>query len=498
MRAFLFVVMIGLYALEAKAQDLSSELNAIAQEYDMMGGSVIVFCESGIVAQHYMGTADLERGIPVSAETKYRIASVSKTITAIAAMQLAEQGLLDLDADISTILGYTIQNPNQPGVAITPRMLLSHTSTIIDGPTYSGFLGATLNDSPIPSLSELLTPGGDYYSAAQFNSTTPGAYFNYSNVNYVILGTLIEQVSGQRFDVYCKEHLFDPLGIDASFNVNDLTDLDELAVLYRKLNGVWVPQADDFEGIQPVWNNLDGYVPGTNGGRFGPQGGLRCSAADLAALWICVFNPASCTTPLVSEATLAQMIHNEWTYSGNNGNNYFGLFRSWGLGMHRITSTPGGDIALPGSTSMFGHTGEAYGLVSDAYMDTTRQAGFVFITNGVGEGYDVNSQSAFYTVEQDVFQAIENYLQSAPCTGLHIALHEATDHPLLYPNPTGEKLNLEPVIRTGARSAQLYNAECRVVMDISLPSSSDPIDISELPPGMYVLKAGAFTWRLMK
>jgi CubicO group peptidase (beta-lactamase class C family) len=176
MRAFLFVVMIGLYALEAKAQDLSSELNAIAQEYDMMGGSVVVFCESGIVAQHYMGTADLERGIPVSAETKYRIASVSKTITAIAAMQLAEQGLLDLDADISTILGYTIQNPNQPGVAITPRMLLSHTSTIIDGPTYSGFLGATLNDSPIPSLSELLTPGGDYYSAAQFNSTTPGAY----------------------------------------------------------------------------------------------------------------------------------------------------------------------------------------------------------------------------------------------------------------------------------------------------------------------------------
>jgi CubicO group peptidase (beta-lactamase class C family) len=498
MKFRLTIALLSLSALRLTAQNLGEEFNAISTEHDMMGGAVVVFCESGIIATHYVGMADLERNIPVSSETKFRIASISKTVTAIAFMQLVEQELIGLDDDISTVLGYSVQNPNQPGVAITPRMLLSHTSTIIDGPTYGDFLSATLNNSPIPSLSELLAPGGDYYSAAQFNSTTPGAYFNYSNANYVILGTLVEAVSGQRFDQYCKQHLFEPLGMDASFNVNDLTDLDELAVLYRKQGGVWTPQADDFQGVQPVWTNLAGYVPGTNGARFGPQGGLRCSAADLAALWLCVFNPGECATPLINENTLAQMTADEWTYSGNNGNNYFGLFRSWGLGIHRITSTPGGDVALPGSTSMFGHTGEAYGLVSDAYLDTTRQAGFVFITNGVGAGYDVNDLSAFYTVEQDVFQAIENHLQTTTCTQLSVPSRDGAASVLIYPNPVGDTLYLDALTHSGEAKALLSGTDGRLVMEINLASSVNGVDICHLPAGTYILRVGARAWRIVK
>ena len=151
-------------------------------------------------------------------------------------------------------------------------MLLSHTSTIIDGTTYSSFLDATVNNNPIPNLSELLTTSGAYYTSGQFNNTVPGTYFNYSNINYVILGTIVEKISNTRFDVYCKQNISMPLGIDASFNVNDLVDIDQLAVLYRKPNGIWTPQADNYQGIQPVFNNLNGYIPGTNGGRFGPQG----------------------------------------------------------------------------------------------------------------------------------------------------------------------------------------------------------------------------------
>ncbi len=58
-------------------------------------------------------------------------------------------------------------------------------------------------------------------------------------MNYVILGTIVEKVSGVRFDTYCMENIFEPLGIDASFNPADLDDMNQLAVLYRKVSGVW-------------------------------------------------------------------------------------------------------------------------------------------------------------------------------------------------------------------------------------------------------------------
>ena len=220
-------------------QSLESELQSIATNHDMMGMSVVVFCKNGITENIALGTADHTRNIEMTTSSKYRIASVSKTITAIAVMQLVDQNLLNLDEDISNILGFEVKNPHNPDVAITTRMLLSHTSTIIDGSTYSNFLGATVNNNPIPNLSEILAVGGQYYNAGQFNNTLPGTYFNYSNINYVILGTLVEKVSNLRFDVYCRQNIFQVLGIDASFNVNDLDDIDELAVLLtrRQNNG---------------------------------------------------------------------------------------------------------------------------------------------------------------------------------------------------------------------------------------------------------------------
>ena len=106
----------------------------------------------------------------------------------------------------------------------------------------------------------------------------------------MILGTIIEKVSGLRFDTYCYQNISSPLGINASFNVNDLMDINELAVLYRKVNGVWSPQVDNYQGIQPMFNNINGYVPGTNGGRFGPQGGFRCSGQDLVKIFLMLIN----------------------------------------------------------------------------------------------------------------------------------------------------------------------------------------------------------------
>lgn len=482
-----------------KGQSLEAELNNIATSNDMMGGAAIVFCENGIIETYYYGKSDFQRDFDVDEDTKFRIASISKTITAIAIMQLVEQNLLDLNADISNILGFDVKNPNHPDEPITVKMLLSHTSTIIDGPTYSSFLQATVNDYPIPNLSEILTPSGTFYNAGQFNTTEPGTYFNYSNINFVILGTIVEIISSQRFDVYCYQNIFQPLGLDASFNVNDLNDIDDVAVLYRKNNGIWVPQVDNYQGVQPQFNNLLNYFTGTNGGRFGPQGGVRCSARDLAEIFMCLFNPDMCDFPILSEQSVAGMIEDNWTFSGNNGNNYFGLFRSWGLGIHRITATPLNDIVLPGSSIMYGHPGEAYGLVSDLYYDPVRKVGIVFMTNGVGAGYQLNGNSAFYTIEKAVFDAIESYGNPNSCLTVSVDpdLHNV-EAISIYPNPSKDAINVSMHNFKESVPAMIYSLDGLKVMELTIDAKESILDISNLKKGIYMLQVNEHILRFIK
>jgi len=481
----LIAAVISITPVRLSAQ-LSSDLAQIQQEFDLMGGVVTVFCADQIVHHVPFGMADLDRGIPVTDSTLFRIASISKLVTAMAFLNLVEDDLADLDADIGLALGYEVRNPNFPDLPITARMLLSHTSTIIDGPTYSAFLSATTSQSPIPGLNALLVPGGQYYSSGQFNSTVPGTYFNYSNANFVTLGTLIEAASSQRFDEYCRTAFFLPMGLTASYNVNHIANLDNLAVLYRKQGGVWTPQADDFGGVQPVFNNLSGYVPGTNGARFGPQGGLRCSGADLSKIMMLLLSGGLHEgLAYLTPESIAAMLSPEWIYSGSNGNNYFGLFNSWGLGVHRVVNTPGGDGVLSADSPIYGHPGEAYGLVSDAYIDPERLLGLVFMTNGCGAGYEVANGSAFYTIEKEVFEAIDPY---ADALGCEVTVNEVSStHLRVFPNPAHDQISFEVPIRWIGKSYAVYDGIGRLVYRGRLTSAQESINVASWKKGSYRL-----------
>jgi CubicO group peptidase (beta-lactamase class C family) len=473
---------------QLSSQNLTNSIQQIQQDHDLMGGVVVVFCKDQILQTIPFGTADYQRSIPVSDSSMFRIASISKTITAIAVMQLYEDGLLNLDTDIGNILGYQVRNPNFSSTPITVRMLLSHTSTINDGSTYSNFLSATYNDNPIPDLNELLTPGGSYYTSAQFSNLQPGSYFNYSNVNYGILGTIIEKISGLRFDVYCKQNILDPLDIIGSYNVNHINNIDNIAVLYRKNGGVWTAQADNYQGTQPVFTNLSGYIPGTNGFRFAPQGGLRISGNDLSKIFMSLLNHGMYGAyPLLDSSSVSEMLNPEWIYTGTNGNNYYGLFRSWGLGIHRTTNTVNNDIVLPGSSQMLGHPGEAYGLISDAYIDTLRQVGIVFITNGCGEGYTTNSSSAYYTVETDIFQAIETYGEPGSC--ITISVQEIIpDSPYeVFPNPFSDEIVISIKDERDFHHIRIFDHTGRLIMETNFFGPTGNIQTENLATGLWLL-----------
>jgi CubicO group peptidase (beta-lactamase class C family) len=189
------------------------------------------------------GKADREAGIAADPDTVYMLASVSKTIICAAAMQLWEQGSLDLDADVNTYLPFPVRNPAYPSTAITARQLLTHTSSIHDRyslwgtmyhPTPQGYCHGDPTISMHDLLAGYLVPGGPYFVAGQnFYGQTPGQYYHYSNIGADVAAYLVEVISGTDYDQFCKDNIFTPLGMtQTGYHLADITT-PNLAMPYR-------------------------------------------------------------------------------------------------------------------------------------------------------------------------------------------------------------------------------------------------------------------------
>jgi CubicO group peptidase (beta-lactamase class C family) len=168
-----------------------------------------------------LGLADLEHQRPMLADTLINVASVSKTVTATAAMQLWEQNRFGLQDDVGKHLPFLLRNPYFPQVPITFEQLLTHRSSIKDNwPAYDRTY--VCGDSPV-ALSEWLsgyfTPGGAYWGEANWHQWPPGTVNPpaeprcYSNVGFGVLGYLVELLSQRPFSEFCKDRIFRPLGM---------------------------------------------------------------------------------------------------------------------------------------------------------------------------------------------------------------------------------------------------------------------------------------------
>lgn len=420
---------------------LTEKLNQIKSTYNVVGMSVAVTKGDTIVYTKGFGLRDIARNLPVDDSTVYRIASISKMITATALMILYDQGWINLDADISNYLGFTLRNPNFPNDIITPRMVLTHTAGLRDGTGYDSFLSATYNSSSPPHIKSLLQAGGQYYTANMWStSLRPSAkYFSYANINYGVIGTLVENVSGIRFDIFCRENIFIPLGIDGSFNVRNIANINNVAVLYRRSGSTWVPQTDNYQGVYPTGPDLTNYTIGTNGVIFSPQGGVRTSATGLAKFMLMHLNNGIYNGVRILSDSSAQLMHNPfWIYNGSNGNNYYGIFNTYGFGCHRTTDLLSGE-------TLYGHPGEAYGLISDLYSSKIKDYGIVFITNGGVWG--AGTYSGWYNIEEAVYT---NCFQQLPnlITGVNEKeVYVNSDRSLqIFPNPVSAEYGFEVTI----------------------------------------------------
>lgn len=359
LRSALLGMALALTLTCATAGKRDAELAAIAT--DLSSLSVLAIKDGKVDFQRVYGHRRLPDQL-ADAQTLYRIASVSKMVTALGVMRLVEEGKLTLDADVSQYLGFALRNPHFPQQAITLRMLMSHTSSLRDEGGYFWPAGVKLKDKTFTWAS----------------NAAPGQYFSYCNLGWGLVGTMMEKVTGERFDQLMQRLILAPMGVRGGYYPPAFSPVEvaTLATLYRKRpvdsevwasKGPWVAQVDD--RIAP---SVQDYEIGSNATPFSPTGGLRISAADLGKIMLMMINRGQHQgKPVLQPASLDLMFARQWTSNGvaGTGANGEGKQLGWGLGNEHFADG-------------LGHRGDAYGMWSVFKVDLARRSGVVVLVGG--------------------------------------------------------------------------------------------------------------------
>ena len=351
----------------------------------------VAFDRHRVVSVMAHGVADRTTARPVTADDPVRVASVSKLFVAMGVMRLVEAGKLDLDRDVSELLGWRMRHPSYPDVPITLRMLLSHTSGLRDDAGYAIPLGGSVR----ATLADPKAWDADH---------PPGAWFHYTNLNFPVVASVMEVATGERFDTLMARLVFRPLKLDACFNWASCGDakVARAVVLYDVDGSV---RKDDLHGKRPECPvntdsgcDLSSYVPGSNGALFSPQGGVRISARDLARVGQMWMRRGD---RFLKPASLDLMAKPVWVFDGNNGDTERGFYCSYGL-VATTTATPVPDChddPFGDGVRRVGHAGEAYGLRSGLWFDPKTGRGVAFYATGVADDAP-SGVSAFTQVEE--------------------------------------------------------------------------------------------------
>jgi CubicO group peptidase (beta-lactamase class C family) len=208
------LVVITLTISETQAQQLVSKVDeylSAAVRQGKFSGSVLVAREGKVLLSKGYGTASLELGVPNTPQMKFRIGSLSKQFTAMAVMILQERGKLKV---LDSVCKYVPECP--PAWAeVTLHHLLTHTSGIPELLSFPDFQKTMALPSPVARTVERFKT-----KPLEFK---PGEKFKYSNSGYVLLGHIIERVTGQTYEAFLKENIFEPLKM---FNTgNDRNDM---------------------------------------------------------------------------------------------------------------------------------------------------------------------------------------------------------------------------------------------------------------------------------
>ena len=258
-------------AIEAHVQAVID--GALARP-EAVGLSVAVARGGAVIVQQSAGLADIEHGVQANVDTLFRVGSLTKMFTAAAVLRLLEQGKLSLDDDIRVRL------PNAPtqARAVTIRQMLTHTSGLPNITSQSEFRRSAAREMAVAELMAIV-------EGAPFEFE-PGARWNYSNTNYLLLGPMIEAADGRSYAQFLETEFFGPLGLTHTRQDS------EREIIRNRAQGY------DFDpGVGP---RNDALIAMSNPGA---GGGLLSTAADLVR-----WSMALASGRAVQPASYAQMV----------------------------------------------------------------------------------------------------------------------------------------------------------------------------------------------
>jgi len=312
---FLFTALI----FNTNAQDKSQKIDEYLEkcyEYGIFNGSALVSERGNIILKKGYGYANFEWNIANEPDTKFRLGSITKQFTAMLIMQLAEKGLVKLDGKISDYLSYY---PKETGEKITVHQLLTHTSGIFN---YTNDPMFFRKERFFPLKPEELTK---FFSGKELDFE-PGSNWNYSNSGYIVLGAIIEQVTGKPYERVLQENILTPLGMNN-------TGFDHWEIILPKRASGYNKVFDTFQNAE----YLDMSLPYA-------AGSLYSTVEDLFT-----WGEALYTDKLVSFESLKKMMTPVM-------NNY-----GYGLGIRKMSMNDGRD-----SITIVSHTGGINGF--NTYM----------------------------------------------------------------------------------------------------------------------------------
>lgn len=389
----------GLAAL-ALATPLAAQTNppggpVVRQE--PVGAVRIAFDRKGETSVVAAGLADRASGRKLTPDDPARMASISKLVVAIGVMRLVEAGRLDLDADVSTYLGWRLRNPAFPYAPITLRQLLAHTSSLTDTVDYVLPLDADM-------AGVLADP------KAWDAEHAPGAYFRYANFNTPVVAAAMEKATGERFDLLMKRLVLDPLGLAACYNWAACAPATAARAVVQYRERTVSRDDPDMIARCPVTPASNGacdlalWRPGRNGAIFSPQGGLRISARDLAKIGRLLLNDGRLgKVRLLAPASVGEIFTPAWSFDRGNGDHQGGFLCRYGLGAQILATQAEGcrDDPFGDGVARVGHAGDAYGLKSGLWLDRVRGQGVVYFATDVLDA-DAGLHSAYTRIEEQL------------------------------------------------------------------------------------------------
>jgi CubicO group peptidase (beta-lactamase class C family) len=322
------------------AADRGAEYEAKAasfvKENRLPGAAVGIVHEDKLVWSKGIGFADVRKKRRADTKTLYRIASITKTFTATAIMQLRDAGKLDLDdraVDYIPELGAASGSLDQ----LTIRRMLSHESGLQSEPPGTDWSNVLYESDPDRNLAR----------AADISTTVPpSTQWKYSNLAYQLLGEIVQRVSGMPYQRYVRTKLFSPLKMTA-------TSFDPVPQRLRTRKAT---------GYEPRFLSDELEVAPREHDIFGAEGGLWSCVEDLARWLSCQFDPK----PILSDETAGEMhkprylVDDAWT-------------RAWAIGWYAVRKD---DVIWRM------HSGGHYGFIANACFDPDTKVGAIALLNG--------------------------------------------------------------------------------------------------------------------